>query len=178
MKKFNFSIIFLSACLFSCNHSNDNDIISVCEDSAKKDIIKDLKYPESYKKISTIILDTIMEVQDLEKTMNLFYSEKSIESNKEMVEKYRRLSESLLTCDVCIDKINDFNNQIEILEIKRDSMKKIIQTTDGKIVSYINIEHKYRATNNSGSLIIGKEVIRYYPNQIDQSKKIFIYSKD
>ena len=186
MNRLKLSITF-SALLFTllgCHSKSPNEIlIEEFETFFTKEVKPKLDDPTSYEKINSEIMDTVLVKEMLDNTIALkketyeVYKKQYVVYQKEFVSstELAKLYKSFLRgVEDSQRRIIEYNAKFKIDSIKTDSLLNALKAIPATAISYIIINHNFRAKNRSGDLLVGQFSFSSYPAEQDLSKKFRI----
>lgn len=184
--------IFFSA-LISCKEkSPDQILIAEADTFFQKSVIPNIDDPNSYEKISTIILDTMSRVEylkDLKKSYSerLFWIESSYKSTKDLYESTVRSNKEFAKYSSAegrrsneerekkyLEDVKKYEGEVNETKSKIDSIDFEIKNTVTDEIFSIKLHHNFRARNKFGALVKETVEVRYYPKETDPTKKFYI----
>lgn len=142
-----------SVTLFSCSQSAEEKIMSQAENMVQKEIVPNLKDPQSFEK-KEIVLDTITTKEWIGEIMGT--NLKEMEHNLDMVKIW-------VYSD--IEKAKEYNGKVQSLKNTNDSLKLVYDKTSDTSIARIEVNYSYRAKNGFGALDVHTAKLCYVPSE-------------
>ena len=146
-------LTMVSVTLFSCSQTPEEKILSQAEDMVKKEIIPNLKDPQSFEK-KEVVLDTISTKEWLIEIMGT--NLKEMNHNLDMANIW------IGTDNV---KAKEFNDEVFLLKKTNDSLRAVYDKTSDTSIARIEVNYSYRAKNGFGALDVHTAKLCYVPSE-------------
>lgn len=170
--------------LLGCQSKSPKELlIEEFETFFTKEVKPKLDDPDSYERIKSEIMDTVFVRKMLDNTIALkketyeTYKKQCITYQEEYLKSIdlaKKYESFLPSVKASQRRIIEYNAKFKIDSIKTDSLLNALKAIPATAISYIIINHNFRAKNRSGDLLVGQFSFSFYPAEQDLSKKFRI----